>query len=201
MRKVRKDSFHSTKSRLSIYIALEDINFLWTKNEIQSILIMWHAGESLADISHVVKRSVDEVGLLIADLHAIKPHLVKVRSHGINRSENIEIPYHPYYTSLQKFFREHGPDYEMFSEQTHVDFYWDEREVLMFDCLWKDGYSLQDIAEKLKRNITDTTYLVVDRARKEKIYARATGLEALFRDPSKSRGNGTKQRKNRRLVG
>jgi len=50
-----------------IYIACEEIDFIWTKKEVLEIEKLWREGYDIRVIAEIVKRDCDEVSLLIFD--------------------------------------------------------------------------------------------------------------------------------------
>jgi hypothetical protein len=50
------------------YIALEDLDFMWTDDDLITVKEMWTGGKSLDSIAVRVKRPLDEVAVLIMDL-------------------------------------------------------------------------------------------------------------------------------------
>ncbi|WP_072986825.1 hypothetical protein [Clostridium cavendishii] len=58
-------------------LILEDINFMWKKEEINKVKDMWNGGESLKDITEAVNREGDEVFLLL--LHLARQRKIKIR--------------------------------------------------------------------------------------------------------------------------
>jgi len=56
------------KNRLQVYVALEDVNFIWCeRTEIPVVEKMWTEGAPIWEIAERVERDVDEVALLIMD--------------------------------------------------------------------------------------------------------------------------------------
>lgn len=50
-----------------IYIACEDINFVWRESEISKVEKLWREGYDIRVIAEIVKRDCDEVALLLFD--------------------------------------------------------------------------------------------------------------------------------------
>jgi|GEM_PF-5299853 len=46
----------------------------------------------------------------------------------------------------------------------HCDLDWTEKEVAFVEKMWKGGYSITDIAKKVRRPIKDVFVLIYDRA-------------------------------------
>lgn len=53
--------------RQSIYIALEDMDFVWDEKDVATVDQMWSEGVSIWDIGKSFGRDPDEVALLIID--------------------------------------------------------------------------------------------------------------------------------------
>jgi hypothetical protein len=60
-----------------------------------------------------------------------------------------------------------------------ADFIWDEREVLVFDELWKRGLSIEKLAAHFDRTTDDMMLLIMDRAQLGYIQPRFHGLFGL----------------------
>ncbi len=63
-----------------------------------------------------------------------------------------------------------------------TDFTWDLMQVTEFEYLWREGYSLQGIAEYFDRDIDEVALLLMDRIKKDKIKPRKRGIFAEFRE-------------------
>jgi hypothetical protein len=57
-----------------------------------------------------------------------------------------------------------------------INFFWDEKEVMAFDELWKNGTNILDIAEFFNRDPDEVMILGIDRARKGFIGKRKGGI-------------------------
>jgi hypothetical protein len=57
-----------------------------------------------------------------------------------------------------------------------VDFIWSIREVIEFDRLWRDGYSIEYMADYFDRKPLEVLLLALDRAEKGKIKQRENGI-------------------------
>lgn len=53
--------------RQNLYIACEELNFVWDEKEVIEIDRMWNTGASVWDIAKDIKRPADEVSILILD--------------------------------------------------------------------------------------------------------------------------------------
>lgn len=51
-----------------LYIACTDLDFSWTKAEVEYVKREWKEGTHIADIAGALDRDVDEVGILVMDL-------------------------------------------------------------------------------------------------------------------------------------
>lgn len=55
------------ESRLKIYIALEEANFIWDERDVIRFREMWNQGVSLPEMAELLKRHQAEVVLLVID--------------------------------------------------------------------------------------------------------------------------------------
>lgn len=55
------------KERKHIYMACEDYDFCWGRDEVKRFREMWEVGESLINISKSLGRHVNEVAILVID--------------------------------------------------------------------------------------------------------------------------------------
>lgn len=55
--------------RKSVYIALEEVNFIWCISEIREFRSMWKAGYDIWKIAKLLGRSVHDVVMLVYDQH------------------------------------------------------------------------------------------------------------------------------------
>lgn len=55
------------ESRLNIYIALEEANFIWDERDVIRFREMWNQGMSLPDMAESLRRHQAEVALLVID--------------------------------------------------------------------------------------------------------------------------------------
>jgi hypothetical protein len=53
--------------RRMVYVALEDMNFIWDARDVEQFDHMWREGLSLIDIARALDRDPDEVALLVMD--------------------------------------------------------------------------------------------------------------------------------------
>lgn len=58
---------YMTKRRDNIYIALEDLDFIWSRKEVRQFDCMWEQGLGVHDIAKVLGRDPDEVFILAMD--------------------------------------------------------------------------------------------------------------------------------------
>jgi len=56
------------KKRRKIYLALEDLNFVWCEVEVSRVIQLWEDGLNIWDIAAEMERDPDEVTILIMDL-------------------------------------------------------------------------------------------------------------------------------------
>ncbi|MGR5960132.1 helix-turn-helix domain containing protein [Bacillus cereus] len=57
-----------------------------------------------------------------------------------------------------------------------ANFIWDERDVIRFREMWKQGMSLPKMAKALRRHQAEVALLVIDQADQELITNRSIGL-------------------------
>ncbi len=69
------------ESRLKIYIALEEANFIWDERDVIRFREMWNQGMSLPEMAEVVRRHQAEVALLVID--QADKYLIKNRPTGL----------------------------------------------------------------------------------------------------------------------
>lgn len=70
-----------TRPKKPLYLMLEDLDFSWYEEEVDQVKEMWNDGSHIEKISDKVNREVDEVALLIIDLHRNKE--VDIRDNGV----------------------------------------------------------------------------------------------------------------------
>lgn len=58
-------------SRRNIYIALEDVDFVWDERQIHEVESMFHAGATTKDIARMVKRPLKDVIVALLDRNLI----------------------------------------------------------------------------------------------------------------------------------
>lgn len=58
----------------------------------------------------------------------------------------------------------------------NLNFLWDEAIINQVKEMWRDGVSLEDIAEKVNRDPDEVAILLIDQRRKNKIKLRTLGL-------------------------
>ncbi|OEH86231.1 hypothetical protein BHU72_11895 [Desulfuribacillus stibiiarsenatis] len=64
-----------------VYIVLEDLDFIWSKQDIKVVRQLWNENVSIKEISKQVGREVDEVALLIMD--QARKGIIKKRKNGV----------------------------------------------------------------------------------------------------------------------
>lgn len=74
------------------------------------------------------------------------------------------------------YMRKRSQALYMALEDDNLNFYWDEKEVLLFDKLWKRGTNIMDIADTFRRDPDEVMILAIDRARKGFIRKRKGGI-------------------------
>jgi len=73
-----EDSF---VSRQNLYLACEEMNFVWDEKEIEHFKTMWREGISVEKIAFVLNRDPDEVLILAIDQS--RNRMIKRRSGGL----------------------------------------------------------------------------------------------------------------------
>lgn len=76
-----------TKERDSIYVALEDIDFIWSEKEVKKFRMMWDSDFPVEKIAERLKRSIDDVAMLVYD-QALR-RKIKPRDGGLMGEESI----------------------------------------------------------------------------------------------------------------
>lgn len=56
------------RPRVTLYIALEDLDFSWFPHEVEKVRVLWGQGKSIYQIAKSFERDPDEVTLLIMSL-------------------------------------------------------------------------------------------------------------------------------------
>ncbi|WP_035350195.1 hypothetical protein [Fictibacillus gelatini] len=77
----RLEQRYMKKRRCNIYIALEELDFIWSYKEIEEFDQLWREGYSLNYISDYFNRDIDEVAILLID--RTKKGYCKPRENGI----------------------------------------------------------------------------------------------------------------------
>lgn len=63
------------------YIPLEDLNWEWLTRDISIVIELWQQGEAIDRIAKLVRRSVDEVAILVMDMR--RRGLIEIRKGGV----------------------------------------------------------------------------------------------------------------------
>ena len=71
------------------YIALEDLDFMWSDADVETAKRMWDDGISLDSIAETTKREHDEVALLIMDL--ARKEMVILRTSGFEGTNTVTV--------------------------------------------------------------------------------------------------------------
>lgn len=77
------------KQRVSIYLACEEMDFIWSREEVKEIDKMWNEGIEVRSIANKVQRDPDELLILIID-RARKGHITR-RTGGLFGTEVINL--------------------------------------------------------------------------------------------------------------
>jgi hypothetical protein len=173
-----------------IEIALEDVNFEWSIVQLRKVLTYWFEGRSIRDMSELLKRSMDELILLIVDL--AKKRILPHRSNGLGPCEAISISKDKFALKekrIREELLEDGPVYVVFQEK---NFIWYEYEIKHFLTMWEEDESIIKIAEFFRREIEEVLFLVLNSAKEDLIVPRHSGLlgkEASERERKRHRIN------------
>jgi hypothetical protein len=77
---------HLTTKRNLIYIACEDLDFVWDEHDLIEFVNDWRNGKSIIEISDKFQREQDECAILILDL--ARKGLIQKRAGGIFGTSN-----------------------------------------------------------------------------------------------------------------
>jgi hypothetical protein len=167
-------------SRRNIYIALSDIEFYWSQDEVLNVVKCWNSGYSIGDIAKEVERPDDEVALLVISVNAERKVFNRRSRDAIHTSSAVEVNRYVFNETMEKFTKYIKNGYYVFDNHLNIDFIWCETKVLEFEKLWNEGFHIVEIQKKLKRKtIYDIAVLVIDRCRKGYIQPRKEGLEGI----------------------
>ncbi|HJV46616.1 MAG TPA: helix-turn-helix domain containing protein [Bacillota bacterium] len=75
------ENSHLKKSRNKVYVALEELNFVWDEVEIDQVKKLWRQGTPIDEIAEVMDRDIDEIGILIID--QCRKNKIKQRPGGL----------------------------------------------------------------------------------------------------------------------
>ncbi|GAB7387398.1 hypothetical protein BSNK01_12340 [Bacillaceae bacterium] len=81
LRIVRLEEFYMQQSRRNIYVACEDMDFVWDERDVEEFDRMWQEGFSIWDIARAFNRDPDEVALLAMD--RARKRKIKKRKNGV----------------------------------------------------------------------------------------------------------------------
>ncbi len=126
----------------NIYIMFEDveINWTWRRDEVKEFDSYIKAGFGMFDtgqLSAIFGRTEEEVALMMIDRTLID---------GI--AKDITSCFEPY----------------IMLENTKINWFWNKRDVVMFDLYYKSGVSVQSIAAKFSRPLEEIVIMTFDRA-------------------------------------
>lgn len=158
--------------RVTTYVALEDIDFTWMKDELELVIKMWNEGRSIFAIAPHLNRDIDELVLLLMDLG--DKGLILPRSSGALTSTPIKPNKHKL-SLIRGFLNKHKHGYVVYEQR---DFIFDQYQAVTFDQLWNQNLSIQEISKVLRRkNPIETIFLMMDRSRKGKVTSRPFTLD------------------------
>lgn len=75
------DKTHCQNQRSKIYIALEDLDFVWDEKDVKEVDEMWESGIPLNIIAQNFGRDINEVAILIIDRR--RNGFIELRDTGI----------------------------------------------------------------------------------------------------------------------
>ncbi|PHC03869.1 sugar ABC transporter substrate-binding protein [Bacillus toyonensis] len=137
-------------STFKVQVALEEVDFLWDQREVFQFRELWNSNYTLLEISKRLKRKQIEVAALILDqvdkfkIHKRKIGLGEIGDKNIRNKKNKEMP--PYvYIALEE-----------------VNFIWNGEDIELFKGLWMKQFSIEEIANKLRRHQIEITTLILD---------------------------------------
>ncbi|MED4914342.1 hypothetical protein [Parageobacillus thermoglucosidasius] len=157
---IRQIENHFRKSRRKIYVVLEEFHLEWKTSDILMFQKFWYRGFSLKWIAEYFGRDIDEMAVVVMD--QARRGYIRPRPSGIFCGPETQ-PDANVKKRIAKMKILYPETYMLFED---TDFYWDERDVLQFDRMWNEGYSLEDIATYFRRHEDEIALLVIDRARK-----------------------------------
>ncbi|WP_342537327.1 helix-turn-helix domain containing protein [Sporosarcina sp. FSL K6-3508] len=67
-------------------------------------------------------------------------------------------------------------DTHILLENADIQWYWDGSQIIRFRELWREGSSIEEIAEELGSNSTSIALLVMDQAEESNIRPRKRGI-------------------------
>lgn len=170
---IRQIENHFVKSRSKIYVLLEEFHLEWKTTDILKFQELWYSGFSLKRIAEYFGRDIDEMAVVVID--QARRLYIHPRPRGIFCSPETQ-PDTNTKKRIARMKERYRETYMLFED---TDFYWDERDVLRFDRMWNEGYSLEDIATYFQLHEDEIALLVIDRARQGYIQPRPTGLKGV----------------------
>lgn len=78
---------YMTKKREQVYIALEDIDFIWDEKEVKKFILMWNSDFPVEKIAKKLNRPIDDVAMLVYD-QALKSK-IEPRDGGLMGEESL----------------------------------------------------------------------------------------------------------------
>lgn len=154
-----------------LYLALENLNFTWSTEDVVGFQKLWFHGFSLGWIAESFNRDMDEVALLVIDLAHLG--LIKSRINGLKTSPPVPLEEKIVSKLFAHINREKFANYTVLEE---FNFSWDEDEVSLFRKHWNDGIPLLDIAQYFNRHEIEVVLLIIDQAKRDLINQRKFGV-------------------------
>lgn len=158
--------------RLTTYVAIEDLDFEWGKDELYIAIELWGEGKSIFTMAQCLGRDIDEVVLLLMDLG--DQELIRERDRGVLFSSPLNKDTN-HTKSVRKFCNKYKQGYTVYED---ANFIFDQREAIEFDGWWNQNLSIQEIANLFgRKSCNDIIFLMMDRSRKGAIKSRAITID------------------------
>lgn len=138
------ESRHCIYSRRNIYIMLEDveINWDWTFEEVRNFDKWLRAGMNVVQLANKFGRTHEEIVLMTID-RTLRDNL--------------------------KARKDEGTEKYVMLETIKINWFWDTKDVIMFDLYHGMGLNYQMIADKLGRTEAEIIIMTFDRAMQDKL--------------------------------
>ncbi|PFR93563.1 hypothetical protein [Priestia megaterium] len=159
-----------------MYIALEDMDFVWEIDDVKIVIEMWDEGSSFAFISAFMDRDPHELLALLFELR--EKQMIRDRSAGIFTSQPLEMTKSHQNRINCSFI---NMESDMYTVMITENLVFNEYQAITFDEMWKSGATLSEISKKIKRRkLKDVLLLMLDRSFNEKINAVPIAIDGRF---------------------